>query len=320
MRSPISSDCDCCIPTIDPTDTHQKQQRLWIALGLVGGFALIESAIAQFSHSLALLAESVHLISDCGALGLALLAGWVARWGQSKRASFGYQRVEVLAALVNGLVLIAIALWIGTEAIAHLQSPHADLLSHPMLLTAIAGFIINTLNASLLHQHSHHDLNLRGAFLHMVADAASAVGVVIAAIAIGLWGWNWMDSAMSLVVAVIILVSAIPLIRQSLLILLDWVPASIDIDAVRSHLLATDGVIQVQQLRIWAIAPGQVAIAGQLWVSFSKTDERDQLLSELQTMLHESFGIHHSYLQMTHPQAALPTLSVPASLSEVISQ
>jgi cobalt-zinc-cadmium efflux system protein len=303
---------------LDPTAARQKQQRLWIALGLIGGFALIEIAIAQFSHSLALLAESVHLIADCGALGLALFASWIAQWGQSKRASFGYQRVEVLAALVNGVALVAIALWISTEAIAHLQSPHAELLSRPMVITAIAGFMVNTLNASLLHQHSHHDLNVRGAFLHMVADAASSIGVMVAAIAIGLWGWNWMDSAMSLAVAVVIMLSSIPLIRQSVNILMDWVPVTIDIEAVRSTLLSTDGVTQVQQLRVWAIAPGQVALAGQLWVSLPKTEDRDRLLVELQTLLHESFGIHQSYLQMTHPQVALPTLSVPASLSDSI--
>jgi cobalt-zinc-cadmium efflux system protein len=318
MRSPIPSDCDCCVPALDPTESRQKQRRLWIALGLIGGFALIEVAIAQFSHSLALLAESVHLIADCGALGLALLAGWMAQWGQSKRASFGYHRVEVLAALVNGLALAAIALWIGIEAIAHLQLPHPDLLSRPMLITAIAGFAINSLNASLLHQHSHHDLNMRGAFLHMVADAASALGVMVAAIAIGLWGWNWMDGAVSLGVAVIILLSAIPLIGQSLLILLDWVPTTVDIDGVRSQLLSMEGITHVQQLRVWAIAPGQVVLAAQLWVSLPEAKMRDRLICELQTMLHESFGIQQSYLQMTHPQVELPILSVPASLSDLV--
>ena len=307
--------CDCCPP--DPTHDSEaaaaKLQRLWLALVLMGGFALAEGAIAQFSHSLALLAESVHMISDCLALGLALLASWLAQRPATQRATFGYRRIEILAALVNGLGLLAIALWIGGEAIAHLQTPHADILSRPMLITALVGFGINTLNASLLHHHSHDDLNIRGAFLHMVADAASSVGVVIAAIAIALWGWTWADGLISLLVAGLIGLATLPLMWQSLRVLLEAVPPHLDVDTIRTHLLSFEPVSQVQRLHLWAIAPGQVMLAAHLSVSPTHVDGRDRLLAELQTSLHEQFGISQCYLQMTHPYSALmsslPSLS-----------
>lgn len=298
-----TADCECCQPSLgqDPVEAAQKLRRLWLALVLLLGFAAVEVAIAQISHSLALLAESVHMVSDGLALGVALLAAWIVQRPQSGQATFGYRRVELLAALVNGVGLVVLALWIGGEAIAQFNTEAVEILSRPMLLTAIVGFGINTLNASLLHHHSHHDLNVRGAFLHMVADAASSVGVVLAAIAIALWNWTWVDRAMGIAVAVIILVSAIPLIYQSVVILLEMAPTGIDVAAVRGHLLAVDTVSGVQQLHLWAIAPGQVLLAAHLHVSPTQAEGRDRLLQQLQRSLHDTFGIHQSYIQMTHP-------------------
>jgi cobalt-zinc-cadmium efflux system protein len=162
------------------------------------------------------------MISDCLALVLALLATWIAnKRSSSQEPAPKNRRVEVLAALVNGIGLIAIALWIGWEAVVRLQSPPVEILSLPMLATASVGFGVNSVNIVLLHKDSHHDLNLRAAFLHVLADAASSIGVILAAIAVWALNWLWADGAISLVVSGLILISATSLIIQSLNALLN---------------------------------------------------------------------------------------------------
>lgn len=215
--------------------TAQKVRLLVTALILVCSFAIAELGIGLFSHSLALLADSGHLASDCFALILALLATWMARrrnssasrnvepFGLSRLRSIqvaqgssrAESRLEVLAALINGVGLVAIALWIGWEAIARLQSPPVEILSLPMLATASVGFGINSVNVLLLHKDSHHDLNLKGVFLHCLADIASSVSVILGAIAVWALDWVWADGAISLLVSTLILLSAVPLILQS---------------------------------------------------------------------------------------------------------
>ncbi len=192
-----------------------KVRLLWTTLVLVSCFSLSELAVSIWSHSLALQAESGHMMSDSLALGLSILAAWFSQ-RRSEQVSFGYRRVEVLAALANGMGLVAIAVWIAWEAIARLQSPPTDILSLPMLITAGLGLGVNTINAFLLHDSSHHDLNMRGAFLHIMADLVSSIGVILAAIAVWLMHWLWADGAIGLFVSGLIFVSAIPLIVQSL--------------------------------------------------------------------------------------------------------
>lgn len=301
-----------CHPS--PSDTT-KLRLLWTALMFISGFALMAGWVGLHSHSLALLAESGHMISDCAALVLALLATWIARRPASGRATFGYRRGEVLAALVNGLGLVAIALWVGWEAIERLQQPSTDILGIPMLITAAVGFGVNTLNAFLLHDHSHHDLNLKGAFLHMVADALSSIGVLLAAIAIWLLHWNWADGAISLVVSGLILAGALPLIRQSLNVLLEKTPDYLDLATIQTHLETVEGVVAVDQLRVWAIAPGQEALAAHLRVTEETIEARDRLLQTLKASLQQTFGIQEIYLQMSALVPAPPIdLSRPGIL------
>jgi cobalt-zinc-cadmium efflux system protein len=195
-------------------DSKTKQTQLTIALLLIGGFAVAELGVGLVSHSLALIAEAGHMASDSLALMLALLASWVGQLPQQKLT--GNRYLETGAALVNGIGLAAIALWIGWEAIHHLQSPPADIASLPMLLTAGAGVIVNGINVAVLHRGSDHDLNLKAAFLHVLADTVSSIGVILAAIAIATLHWLWADGAISLFVAVLILLSAIPLVIESL--------------------------------------------------------------------------------------------------------
>lgn len=218
MYAPHSASCSC--PVHDP---QTKQRQLLSALIVVGSFAGVEGAIGLSSHSLALVAEAGHLVSDCFALVLALLAtrmaqapmqwGWIGENTVSIRPS---RSPETWAALLNGFGLVAVSLWIVWEAIARLQMATPEISSLPMLITAIVGLAVNGINIAILHQGSDLDLNLRAAFLHVVADALGAIGVIVAAIAVAVFHWMWADGAISLAIAALILVSTIPLIRQSI--------------------------------------------------------------------------------------------------------
>lgn len=307
--------CDC---RPELPDTQVKLRLLWTALVLIAAFSLVAWAVGHYSQSLALMAEAGHMLSDCGALGLALLATWIGRWPASPKAPFGYRRVEILAALVNGLGLVAIALWVGHEAIERLQHPAREILGVPMLVTAAVGLGVNLVNASLLHDHSHHDLNLKGAFLHVVADALSSVGVILAAIAIWWLGWDWMDGVVSLGVAGLVLAGAVPLIRQSLEVLLEKTPAYLDAAAIQTHLEQFEEVLEVNQLRLWAIAPGQEALAAHLTVAIQDGAGRDRLLQRMQQSLQATFGLRDTVLQMSSPRPAPSfNLSIPERLEMI---
>ena len=288
--------CDCSAPP-----SSHKIRQLWIALALISIFAVAELLVGVFSHSLALLAESGHMLSDALALGVALLATWMAQLPASSQATFGYRRVEILAALVNGVGLMIVAGFIAWESIARLQAPPTEILSLPMLITAVVGLGVNSLNAFLLHDDSHHDLNLQGAFLHMVADAVSSVGVIGAAIAVWLFHWNWADGAISLGVAVFIGIGAVPIIQQSCNILLEKTPSHLDAEQIQIHLQRFLGVKAVDRLHVWTIALGQEALFAELTVEIRDGEERDRLLAEMQTSVRENFGIQEIVLQMTAP-------------------
>lgn len=213
-----SSDCHCSIH-----DPQTKQRQLFTALVLVGSFAGIELLVGLSSRSLALVAEAGHMVSDCLALLLAFLASRISQssmqWGWLGTSEISLKpnrSLETWAALINGIGLLGVTFWIAWEAIERLQNPVSEIASQAMLVTAILGLIVNGVNIALLHQGSDHDLNLRAAFLHVVADALGAIGVIVAAIAVAIFHDYWADGAISLAIAALILVSTIPLIVQSL--------------------------------------------------------------------------------------------------------
>jgi cobalt-zinc-cadmium efflux system protein len=202
-------------------DAAIKQRQLFGALILIGSFALFEWGAGQVSHSMALIAEAGHMVSDCLALGLALAATYISQpyqktgWlGQQKLALNDRRPLEIWAALANGIGLVILSGWIGWEAWEHWQQP-GEIATLPMLMTAIVGVGINAINISLLHRGSNHDLNLKGALLHVIADMASAIGVIIAALAVALFHWVEADCVISFGIAGLIFLSALPLIRES---------------------------------------------------------------------------------------------------------
>ncbi|MGD1853256.1 MAG: cation diffusion facilitator family transporter [Leptolyngbyaceae cyanobacterium] len=279
-----------------------------IALVMVAGFSAVELRMSHHSHSLSLVADAGHMVADVFAIAMSLLAAWITRWPTSARAPFGYRRVEILAALVNGIGLLLIAGWIMQESIAQLQLPSHEILTHPMALTALGGLGVHGINAFLLHRHTDDDLNLRGAFLHTMADALSCLGVLLVAAAVHWLGWQWMDGGVSVAIALLIFAGAIPLIRQSLSILLEQTPEHINPDAIRQHLLTFEDVAQIAQLRIWTIAPGQVYLTANLTTT-SNLARRDWLLNRLKRSLQNEFDIAETTLQIVSaPSVALSTL------------
>ncbi|MEM7795922.1 MAG: cation diffusion facilitator family transporter [Cyanobacteria bacterium P01_C01_bin.118] len=295
--------CDCPVET-----SPEKLKVLTIALVMVAGFSMVELRVSHHSHSLSLVADAGHMIADVFAIAMSLLAAWIARWPTSPQAPFGYRRVEILAALVNSIGLFLIAGWIGQEAVTQLQTPPEEILTRPIALTALGGLGVHGLNAFLLHRHTDNDLNLRGAFLHTLADALSCLGVLLVAATVHWFGWQWMDSGVSLVISLLILIGAITLMSQSLNILLEQTPTGLKSEDIKQHLLTFGDVTQVNQLRIWSIAPGQIYLTANLTVT-RNPHRRDLLLNRLQVSLLKNFEITETTIQMVSaPSVSLSTL------------
>ncbi len=293
--------CGCVDNSQIMLQSQRKAKILWLAAGLLTCFFFVEWSVGLWSQSLSLQADAGHMFSDIAALVISLFASYLAQQPAQGKATFGHQRVEVLAALLNGLSLLAIATFITWEAIQRWQHPGA-ILGLPMLVVAVMGLIVNLLNISLLHPHSHNDLNLQGALLHIIADTASSVGVIIAAVTIHLWDWWWSDVAISLVVATFTGLSALPLVQESIKIFLEYAPKSIDPVEVEKFLQSFSGVVQVEKLHIWTISSNKVMLCANLTVECVTNQERDRLIKKLQIHLQETFKITEMTLQLTSPQ------------------
>lgn len=289
----------CCdySQLVNPNTNKQNIWLLWICAFLLSSFFATELAMGWWSGSLALQADAGHMLSDVSALVLTSISTHFAAKPASNRASFGHQRVEIFAALANSIALLAIAAFIGWEAINQLRAP-MPVMGLPMLVTAGVGLIVNSINISLLHKPSQNNINLRGAFLHMVADAASSVGTILAALAIYFWNWTWVDALTSLLVACFIIYNSLPILQQSWEILMEYAPQSIDPVEVEAFITSFNGVERVEKLHIWAIGSNRVALAAHLIVNLPEAEKRDRLLRKLQVHLQE-FGIGESTLQLT---------------------
>jgi cobalt-zinc-cadmium efflux system protein len=297
LKPPTLRPCFCGLLHSDDS-SGQKMQVISIALVLLASLFAAELAIGTWSHSLSLLADAGHLLADVTALSMTLGAAWLAQRPACDRATFGHQRVEILAALLNGFGLLAIAAFVTWESWERFNLPQT-VLGLPMLLGAGIGLLVNSLNILLLYQRSQDDLNMKAAFLHVVTDAASSVGVIIAGLTIYFWHWMWMDTTASLLVATLTGLSALPLIKQSLAILLEYAPASIDPTEIETNLLAFESVQQVEALRIWSISANRVALVAQIQVANSLgSGERDRLLQKLQTHLQRIYQIEEVILQL----------------------
>lgn len=278
-----------------------------VALNL--GFVFIEAFYGWYTQSLALLADAGHNLSDVAGLLLAWAAVAATRLRPNARHTYGWRRGSILASFTNAVILLVAMGSLGWEAIQRLQTP-AEIQANTVMAVAAIGVLVNAATAALFMAGSKTDLNIRGAFLHMAADALVSVGVVFSG-ALYVWqGWTWIDPVVSLTIAIVIVVGTWSLLHRSLHLLFDGVPDDIDLGAVRDSLLALPGVAEVHDLHVWALATNEVALTAHLVLEDTAT-QTASLFEDARENLHERFEIRHVTLQVENTeQAALcPSLN-----------
>ncbi|MBA2339685.1 MAG: cation transporter [Pyrinomonadaceae bacterium] len=273
----------------------RSRQRLGIVMVLTAVYMLAEAAGGWWTSSLALLADAGHMLTDVAALALALLALRFAAKPATPEKTFGYYRLEILAALTNGVSLVIVALLIFREAWARFYFP-PEVRGFEMALIAAGGLVVNLVCAWLLHGGHNHDLNMRGAWLHLIGDALGSVGAIIAAILLSVYGWAWADPVCSVFVAMLIVWSSWKLIREATNVLLEGTPAHINLAAVETAILDTEGVEDVHDLHVWTITSGREALSAH--VVHTEGAAQPKLLKELRIKLRERFGVDHLTIQM----------------------
>jgi cobalt-zinc-cadmium efflux system protein len=265
-----------------------------IGAALNTAFVIAELIFGYAANSLALVSDAVHNLSDVIALLLAWGAAWLAQKQPTQRHTYGYRRASILAALFNaGLLLVAVG-GIVVEAVNRLYSP-APVAGWTVVVVAALGVVINGGTALLFMRGRHGDLNIRGAYLHMAADAGVSLGVVVAALIIMATGWLWLDPAISLVIAAVVFWSGWGLARDSVNLALDGVPRGIELSAVRDYLAGLEGVSEVHDLHIWAMSTNETALTAHL-VRPGGSD--DVFLHGVCEQLAHRFDIHHATLQI----------------------
>jgi cobalt-zinc-cadmium efflux system protein len=284
-----------------PVHNHRfesSRRRLWLAFWTQLAFLVVELVGGILANSLALLADAGHMLSDVGALGLSLLAlAWTAR-PPTDRKTYGYHRLEILVALVNGLVLWAIAGFIFYEAAGRIFQP-PEVSSRPLMIIASLGLLVNLLGMYVLMPSRKHNLNLRSAFLHLLGDSLGSVAAIVAGVVIWWQGWYWFDPLAAAIVGVLIIISSWQLVWEAAEILLEATPRHIALDEVQKSLESHPQVLQVHDLHIWTIATGIYALS--VHVTIDNHLNRDCLTGELEELLHHRFGLEHNTIQIEGP-------------------
>lgn len=271
------------------------QRRLAFVLAITATFMIVEFVGGWLANSLALMADAGHMLSDVAALALSLFAIWIARRPPTPDRSYGYLRMEILAALVNGATLVAISIIIFYQAWKRLLEPQ-PVEGGLMLVVAGAGLVINVVAAWLLHSSSSHSLNVRGAYLHVLGDLLGSVAAILAAVIILTTGWVLADPIISCVVGALILVSSWRLVRESVDILLEATPRHIDLDAVHHAISGIEGVESVRDLHVWTLTSGILAMSGH--AAIGDLNDYRRVLDEIHSRMHETFGIVHVTVQL----------------------
>jgi cobalt-zinc-cadmium efflux system protein len=269
--------------------------RLFATLSVTVAIMIAELVGGWLSGSLALLADAGHMLTDALALLIAFVAVALSTLPPDDRRTYGYRRLEILAALINGVALVVISGSIAIEALERWQSPR-EIDAKVMSIVAGIGLAANLVGLWLLGGHTSN-LNVRGAFLHIVGDTLSSVGVLVAAGVIALTGWTRLDAIVSMGIAVVIVITSFSLLREVIEVLLEAAPRGIDTDLVRQAICAVDGVDGVFDLHIWSITSGMPALSAHVVVSDPEAD-RDALLMRIHELLRDRFQISHSTLQL----------------------
>jgi cobalt-zinc-cadmium efflux system protein len=286
-----------------PSAAARSRGRLTVTLALTVAFLLVEVAGALWTGSLALLADAGHMLTDVAGLGLALFAIWVGTRPPTPEKTYGYYRAEILAALINALVLLVLAGGILVEAWRRILAP-PDVLGGPMLAVATVGLAANLACAFILHDDAAASLNVRAAYLHILGDTLGSVGVILAALVMLLYGWTLADPLASALIALVIVPRTWALLRQAVNVLLEGTPPHLDLGEIEVAMRRVAGVRRVHDLHVWTLTSGREAMSAHVVVA--DVGESDRLLRELHGVLHARFGIDHTTIQLeTEPPAVL---------------
>lgn len=272
------------------------QRVLRVSLALTFVYILATFFFGLRAHSLALLSEAGHNVSDFAALALSFVAVWLGGRPASDRRTFGFQRAGVLAGFVNALSLLAVAIWLLGEALHRFNSPVAV---RPTLMMAVAtaGMLMNGLIATLLWKFSG-DVNIRSVFVHMLGDTVSTAAVIVGGLLIRITGLQWIDPLLSVLIAVLIAWSSWGIMRETLHILLEGTPSSLDLAAVRTAMAGVQGVVDVHDLHIWSLASRSHALASHVQVTEMPLADAEGVLKRLNHELRDHFGIQHTTIQL----------------------
>ena len=274
-----------------------SSRALAVALVLTASYTVIEVVGGVVAGSLALLADAVHMLSDNVALGLALVAAWLAMKPSTAERTFGYKRAEVLAALANGVLLVALAIWIFVEAAMRLRDP-GDVRGGWMLVIAFVGMVVNVAAGLVLSRARDDSLNVEAAFRHVFADLLGSFGVAVAALVILATDWVEADPLVSILIGVLVLASAWTILRDSTAILLESTPRGVDAAALGRRVASAPGVVEVHDLHVWTITSGFPALSAHVLVR--PGEDCHARRRELEQLLRDEFGIEHTTLQVDH--------------------
>ena len=285
-----------------------NRRALTLTLVLTSSFMAAEVVGGLITGSLALLADAAHMLSDALSLALALGAVWLASKPETAERTFGYKRAEILAALANGVTLVAVSLWIFVEAARRFGEP-AEILGGPMLAVAIVGLLVNAVAIRVLHGGGHDSLNVSAALRHVIADLLGSVGVILAAVIILLTGWTYADPLISVVIGILILGSSWGVLRDSTQVLLEGSPKNIDVERLGKRLAGADGIAEVHDLHVWEITSGFPALSAHVLVA--PDEDCHQRRRDLESLLNEEFGLTHTTLQVDHVEEKLLDVRMP---------
>jgi cobalt-zinc-cadmium efflux system protein len=276
-----------------PTHEGNPARALWLAVGLTLGFAAVEAVAGWWSGALVLLGDAAHMVTDALALGLAALAAWLARRPADRRHSYGFGRVEMLGALINALLMLGVVASITHEAIQRLQSP-PQVMAGTIAWVALIGLFVNLLVARLLWP-SGENINVRGALLHVLGDILGSIVALATGIVLLFTDWYWLDPVLSLVICVLIGVSALRLLREAVHQLMDGVPLDLSLDEVEDFLGRLPGVEHAHHIHVWRIHGGMIGLTAHLVVT--DPSRWAAIVHAAQTGLEERFNIRHATLQ-----------------------
>jgi cobalt-zinc-cadmium efflux system protein len=278
----------------------QQRRSLLIVLLMTGTFMVIEVVGGLLTGSLALLADAGHMLTDVAALGLSAFAMWMAARPSTPEKSYGYHRAEILAAVANAVVLLLLAIWILYESYRRAFEPH-HVLGVPMLLIGCVGLAVNVASLRLLVDKSSSNLNVRSAYVEVLSDAISSVGVILGGVTIWLTGWFLIDPFLSAGISVFIVWRTWTLLIQAVHVLMEGVPTHLDAKEVGQAMAGVPGVKGIHDLHIWTITSGLDALSAHVVVPVG--EDRDEVLERLQSLLRDRFGIDHVTLQIVEKRS-----------------